>query len=508
MKLKILVVVCLLFCCRAVAYLSLHHRSYPAAGCRRLFGTTNIDLQYPLPELETIKAVEIQRQRLFEKTTNTRSDGSGNSGTLSLTPSDLQQIRGDMSLSAAQRELSALGYIINADLKVSEDGENIEYSYAVDQRNTIGDMVNQRNRQMQIKTVVNEKVIPFAYTTTKVLFGVFLLSSLAIAATAAIAALSVSSGDGSSSDRDDSSSNSRSNTIRMNRIITQTTLDVYRYDYFYNPNRFNKNDPQSRQDPIGFITRFYSFVFGDGNPNFDMEKKQLQKAISVIRENKGVICAEQLAPYLNPPKIEDIQKKEEIGSAVVDESWMIETMIKLDGEPIVTEDGDIIYDFTKAVESGRFVLDNDDLIGDSASNSSNNTIKNDEEDKLSFIEESVIPFTVANDGLMSVPSGLGVLNIIGVATIRNILRRGVLAVQYPALNAFLGPVYPLLLAYSIFYVAAPMIRSQRLKQENARIIERNENRKKWSKLLKEKGSYVPRKMNAIRRTLQDKLSRR
>ena len=441
--------------------------------------------------------------------TNTKSDGSDNSRTLSLTPSDLQQIRGDITLSTAQRELSALGYIINADLKVSDNGENIVYSYNVDKRNTIGDMVNQRNRQMQIKTIVNEKVVPFAFTTTKVLFGVFLLSSLAIAATAAIAALSVSSGSNSGSDSDDSRRDSRANTIRMNRIITETTLDVYRYDYFYNPQRFNRSDPKSRQDPMGFITRFYSFVFGDGNPNFDIEKRQLQKAISVIRENKGIICAEQLAPYLNPPKIEDVQKKEDDGSTIVDESWMIETMIKLDGEPIVTEDGDIIYDFSNAVENGRFVLDNDDLkdlSGDSTSSSGNRKMENDEE-KLSYIEESIIPFTVANDGLISVPSGLGVLNIIGVATIRNILRRGILTVQYPALNAFLGPIYPLLLVYSVFYMAAPIIRSQRLNQENSRIVERNENRKKWSEFLKEKGSYMPRKMNAIHRTVQDKLRR-
>ena len=71
------------------------------------------------------------------------------------------------------------------------------------------------------------------------------------------------------------------------------------------------------------------------------------------------------------------------------------------------------------------------------------------EEKLSFIEESEIPFTVANDGLFSVPSGLGVLNLIGVAAIRDILRKGVLAVQYPGLNAFLGPIYPLLLVYSV-----------------------------------------------------------
>ena len=87
------------------------------------------------------------------------------------------------------------------------------------------------------------------------------------------------------------------------------------------------------------------------------------------------------------------------------------------------------------------------------------------------------------------------------------MRKGVLAVQYPGLNAFLGPIYPLLLVYSVFYVAAPIIRSQRLNQENARISERNENRKKWSKLLKEKGSSLTRKMGAVRQAVEGKLSR-
>ena len=81
-------------------------------------------------------------------------------------------------------------------------------------------------------------------------------------------------------------------------------------------------------------------------------------AIDIIRVNNGVgeaasdftfhisfilmwsflVCAEQLAPVLNPQHIEKVEETQ-----VVNESWMLDTVLKLEGVPIVTEDGDIIY---------------------------------------------------------------------------------------------------------------------------------------------------------------------
>jgi hypothetical protein len=49
----------------------------------------------------------------------------------------------------------------------------------------------------------------------------------------------------------------------------------------------------------GFFESVFSYVFGDGNPNADIEQQRLQLLASVIRSAGGAVTAEQLAPYLD-----------------------------------------------------------------------------------------------------------------------------------------------------------------------------------------------------------------
>jgi hypothetical protein len=58
---------------------------------------------------------------------------------------------------------------------------------------------------------------------------------------------------------------------------------------------------------MGFLESVYSYLFGDGNPNFELESKRLQLASNVIRANKGAVTAEQLAPFCDP----DVDAEEE-----------------------------------------------------------------------------------------------------------------------------------------------------------------------------------------------------
>jgi hypothetical protein len=421
--------------------------------------------KYPLPDLATVKAVEKQREK--------RLSEQRNAETISLSPSDLCQITGNIDLSTAQRELSALGYIVGSNLTVSEEGD-IVYSFPCSR--SITSLVYERNLALNVKLVVEDKVLPFAYSSVKVLFGVFLLSSLAIAATAAMAALVASSSSSSSDDKDNRRSSSG---VRLSRVMSDITFDLYRFQSYGDEKKKNPND-------IGFISSFYSFVFGDGNPNADLSQDQLKTAISIIRENNGIVCAEQLAPYLNPPTVAS-----SINSFNVDESWMLETILKLNGVPVVTDEGDIVYDFSDIVES-KFA--------------SSSSPASDNGTKPLYIEESTIPFSRACKSIVSMPAALGVLNIVGVATIRSIVKRGILASAFPAFNAFLIPTYPLLLAYSVFYIVTPVVRMQFLNKANEEIAGRNQKRKEWHELLKSKGSYIPRKLNAIKKIV-DKAER-
>lgn len=72
----------------------------------------------------------------------------------------------------------------------------------------------------------------------------------------------------------------------------------------------------------------------------DFEKAQIIAVTRRIRELRGVVSAEDLAPYLNPPKFDPSSQ-----SVIVNESWMLNVVLSLGGTPVVTENGNIAYVF-------------------------------------------------------------------------------------------------------------------------------------------------------------------
>ena len=48
---------------------------------------------------------------------------------------------------------------------------------------------------------------------------------------------------------------------------------------------------------MGSLELVFSCVFGDGNPNGDVEERRLALVAEMIRNNSGVVTAELLAPF-------------------------------------------------------------------------------------------------------------------------------------------------------------------------------------------------------------------
>jgi hypothetical protein len=80
-----------------------------------------------------------------------------------------------------------------------------------------------------------------------------------------------------------------------------------------------------------FLLDCYSFLFGDGNPNGNVEETRWQLIAQTIRLNEGVVLAEHLAPYLarDPDEERDI----------------FSVLAKFGGIPEVSESGNIVYVF-------------------------------------------------------------------------------------------------------------------------------------------------------------------
>jgi hypothetical protein len=88
--------------------------------------------------------------------------------------------------------------------------------------------------------------------------------------------------------------------------------------------------------PGSFPEAIFSFVFGDGNPNRNLEERRWQSIGNVIYNAKGAVIAEQIMPYLDALG----------GSFDRDyEQFMIPVMCRFNGSPEVTEEGQILYRF-------------------------------------------------------------------------------------------------------------------------------------------------------------------
>ena len=81
----------------------------------------------------------------------------------------------------------------------------------------------------------------------------------------------------------------------------------------------------------GFLSNCFAFLFGDGNPNKGFEEITWQYIADLIRLNDGAIIAEQLAPYS--------------GATGGEMNAVFPTLARFEGVPEVTETGNIVYLF-------------------------------------------------------------------------------------------------------------------------------------------------------------------
>jgi hypothetical protein len=103
-----------------------------------------------------------------------------------------------------------------------------------------------------------------------------------------------------------------------------------------------KPQPEQRERKATFITACFSFVFGDGNPNYLFDDLSWQAIAEVIRQNRGAVVYEQLAPYLNQ------------GCGSADEEAIIPVLVRFQGYPEVTPTGNLVYvfpDYTSLIKS-------------------------------------------------------------------------------------------------------------------------------------------------------------
>jgi len=221
--------------------------------------------------------------------------------------------RAGVSLSQAQRDLTLLASLSQGDIAVSSDGDLI-YSFP---SNLNGVLAQQSQKYKALQTF--QKVWPALFWGIRVSFGLALVASL-------VAIYSTIFFIQSSSTEDNNRRDDRRTDMGgaggggfgggFNYFWGPSPLDFFYYRPYGYYGYYGANSPE-RRDPekLGFLESVYSYVFGDGNPNMQLEQRRLQLAAQMIRQNQGAVTAEQLAPFSDP----DIDPEDAIKSNYVDE---------------------------------------------------------------------------------------------------------------------------------------------------------------------------------------------
>jgi len=358
-----------------------------------------------------------------------------------------------LDLNVAQQGLLALASDAGGHLQVAESGE-IAYQFPQNFRTIL------RNKFLRLRLQEWwQKIWKVLSYLIRISFGIVLLASIVlIFVTIAIILIALNS----SRDSDDSPSSNSGGGV------------VFLPYYWFAPDWFwvfypDYDTPQyqhrRREKPqLNFLEAVFSFLFGDGNPNANLEQRRWQEIGMAIRNKGGSVVAEQIAPYLD-----DIGG----GYSREYEDYMLPVLTRFNGYPEVSPDGQIVYRFP-------------DLQVTAA--------QQHQQPIPAYLQELSWRFSSASSGQNILSIGLGAINLIGGLVLGNLLASGTVAAQLGGLVAFVQSIYWLLLGYGIAFLTVPLIRYFWIQWRNSKIDFRNQQRQARTMQLNQPSAELQKKI--------------
>jgi hypothetical protein len=236
------------------------------------------------------------------------------------------------------------------------------------------------------------------------------------------------------------------------------------------------NDPYYRRqyqthgqaDEMNFLESVFSFIFGDGDPNYNLDERRWQAIGTVIRNHQGAITAEQIAPYLD-----------EIGQGYAQdyEGYMLPVLTRFDGRPEVSPEGQIVYHFPALQTTAA---------------------QHNPQPVAVYLREALYKFSEASSGQIWLAAGLGAVNLGGALILGKLLGTAGLVAKVGEFIIFVQAVYPLLLTYGVAFLTIPLVRYIWIKSRNRKIEVRNQERQKRAAILNQPDDNLRRKLNYAR----------
>ncbi len=256
--------------------------------------------------------------------------------------------------------------------------------------------------------------------------------------------------------------------------------DNYWVDPFFFDHSKQKAKGAEKPDEKGpdFMSICYQFVFGPEDPDKDIGERYWKLIAAVIRNNDGVVVAEQLAPYT--------------GHDEESEDWMLPILTRFEGAPEVSNRGNIIYVFPKFVPAQPAEIDEPDLplLPSQQTGASINAddlrkmyreavnrqvrpnVKSKPRQKIDvpqYMEEELLSFVDFDMSKLTIPVLLGMVELGG--SIYLFTQMG----NLPGLLVF-KPLIIFLLGYGAFFFLYPAARALIMATRNTMTLERNEKR--------------------------------
>jgi hypothetical protein len=239
-------------------------------------------------------------------------------------------------LEAARSGLLALANQTGGHLQVTDTGEVI-YVLSPDFRQVL----LRKSIRLQVRAWL-DRAWKLGFYLVKISFGILLITSISavyltiLAIT--LAAIFGSDGGGDCGDCGDGGGNcvlgifdwgssSSSNSTAMTTLSNSNTSLA------------SDNAPireKTQRKPLNFLEAVFSVLFGDGNPNADLEQRRWNYIGSLIHRQHGVAIAEQIAPFLD-----------NVGQGFDKEyeNYMLPVLTKFNGIPEVSPTGQLVYHF-------------------------------------------------------------------------------------------------------------------------------------------------------------------
>jgi hypothetical protein len=325
-----------------------------------------------------------------------------------------------------------------------------------------------------------EKIWKVLFYLIRISFGVILvLSILLMIVTIIVIIIAINSRDSNGNGGGGGSSSNSSRSGGMNFFIHPFFWsDLFSiFDPGYSQRRPRKRQESGDRSGMNFLEAIYSFLFGDGDPNGNLEERRWQEIGTVITNNGGAVIAQQIAPYL------DNITPQQVSSDDDDEDYMLPVLTRFNGYPEVSPEGGLIYYFPELQVSAR---------------------KRKQQPVSPYLQENWWRFSQASSGQVLGAIGLGSLNFILALVLGSLLQDEVVA-ELGGLVLFVDSIYWLLLAYGTAFLTIPLLRYFWIQWKNKRIESHNVSRQNVANILNQNSAKLMPKINYARNFATEKV---